>query len=178
MTGAGLVAYTIRPTTHEDADALQALVGGVALERRYLGATQPFTLEQTRGYLAHVEAGRGIALVATDGRRLLGWVDIVQGEYEGLRHFGRLGMGVTADARGHGIGPALLHEALRRGFARFDRIELEVFASNTRAHALYLRVGFVEEGRRRRARVLDGTTDDILMMGLLREEWAASARSA
>lgn len=165
--------FTIRATTTEDAPALQALVGDVALERRYLGATQPFTLEQTRDYLAHVVTGRGIALVATDGTRLLGWVDVLSGPYEGLTHYGRLGMGVAADARGRGIGAALLQEALRRGFARFERIELEVFASNVRAHALYLRQGFVEEGRRRRARIIDGTTDDILMLGLLRDEWTA-----
>lgn len=161
----------IRATTADDAEALQALVGAVALERRYLGATQPFTLEQTRGYLAHVQASGGVALVADVDGRLVGWVDILPGPFEGLTHYGRLGMGVVADARGQGIGPALLMEALRQGFARFARIELEVFASNTRAHALYRRTGFVEEGRRRAARILDGVTDDILMLGLLREEW-------
>lgn len=168
------MSLEIRPTTLEDVDALQGLVGSVALERRYLGATVPFTVEQTRAYVAHVQAGGGVALVAVHGNRLLGWVDIMQGEYEGLRHFGRLGMGVAADARGRGIGHALLQEALRLGFERFERIELEVFASNTRALALYLRAGFVEEGRRRRARVLDDTTDDILMLGLLREERLAA----
>ena len=171
------MTFEIRPTTPADAEALQALVGAVALERRYLGATQPFTVEQTRGYSAHVREGNGVALVAVQGNRLLGWVDIMQGEYEGLRHWGRLGMGVAPDARGRGIGSTLLREALRLGMARFDRIELEVFASNTRAHALYLRLGFVEEGRRRRARVIDGTVDDILILGLLREEWMATLRA-
>lgn len=171
------MTFEIRPTTPADAEALQALVGAVALERRYLGATQPFTVEQTRGYIAHVREGNGVALVAVQGNRLLGWVDIMQGEYEGLRHWGRLGMGVAPDARGRGIGSTLLREALRLGMARFDRIELEVFASNTRAHALYLRLGFVEEGRRRRARVIDGTVDDILILGLLREEWMATLRA-
>ena len=172
------MSVEVRATTPDDAEALQGLVGAVARERRYLGATEPFTVEQTRAYLAHVRAGQGVALVAAHGNRLLGWIDVVQGEYEGLRHFGRLGMGVAADARGRGIGQALLQEALRLGFARFDRIELEVFASNARAHALYLRVGFGEEGRRRRARVIDGTTDDILMLGLLREEWLARTHSS
>jgi RimJ/RimL family protein N-acetyltransferase len=164
----------VRATTAEDAEALQALVGAVALERRYLGATQPFTLEQTHGYLAHVQASGGVALVADVDARLVGWVDVLSGPFEGLTHYGRLGMGVAADARGQGIGRALLLEALRQGFERFTRIELEVFASNTRAHALYRRAGFVEEGRRRAARILDGVTDDILKLGLLREEWKPS----
>lgn len=160
----------IRPTTDEDVAALNALVTAVARERRYLGSTEGFTLDQTRAYLAHVRA-RGLALGAVDGDRLVGWVDVLCGEFEGLTHCGRLGMGVAADARERGIGRALLTRALDDGFRSFERIELEVFASNTRAIALYRRLGMVEEGRRRCARKLDDSCDDILMFGLLREEW-------
>ena len=49
------------------------------------------------------------------------------------------------------------------------RIELEVFASNERAVRLYQSEGFMLEGRKRRARILDGTEDDILIMALCRE---------
>jgi len=168
----GTTECLIRDTTADDVGALQALVERVALERAYLYATTGFTVEQTAGYLAHVRAGDGVALVATDGARLLGWIDIAPGDFEGLAHAGRVGMGVAIEARGRGIGRALLHEALRRGFERFHRIEIEVFASNSRAHALYRRLGFVEEGRRRQAWRLDGKSNDIVVLGLLRHEWA------
>jgi RimJ/RimL family protein N-acetyltransferase len=57
-----------------------------------------------------------------------------------------------------------LREAPRQGFTR---IELEVFESNARAIALYERRGFVHEGRKRAARILDGRTEDVLCMAWL-----------
>lgn len=44
------------------------------------------------------------------------------------------------------------------------RVELEVFASNTAAIALYEKLGFVVEGRKSRARKVDGAYDDDLIM--------------
>ncbi|AMY08093.1 Putative phosphinothricin acetyltransferase YwnH [Luteitalea pratensis] len=162
----------IRPATDADVSALNALVTAVSRERAYLGSTEGFTLEQTQGYIAHLRQSNGIALVAIDGDRLLGWIDIARGPFEGLTHYGRLGMGVAPDSRGQGLGRLLLERALDEGFGMgLDRIELEVFASNVRAVELYRRTGFVEEGNRRSARKLDGVYDDILMFGLLRHEW-------
>ena len=167
----------IRPTTDDDVAALQALVEAVCRERRYLGSTTGFSIEQTRAHLTHVWATRGVALVAvdTDGR-LVGFLDITQGPYEGLTHYGRLGMGLAPSARDRGLGHALLMRALDEGFRVFDRIELEVYSSNERAIALYRALGFVEEGRRRRARRLDGLEEDIVMMGLLKSEWPRTSR--
>jgi hypothetical protein len=46
------------------------------------------------------------------------------------------------------------------------RIDLEVFSSNQAAIALYRRYGFTIEGRRRKARHVDGLWDDIILMAL------------
>ena len=165
------MAIVIRDATLDDAPALNALVTTVARERRYLGSTEGFTLEQTLGYLSRLQEGNEVSLVAEDDGRIVGWVDVTRGPFEGLTHCGRLGMGVAPDARGMGVGTALLVRALDRGFRTLERIELEVFASNVRACDLYRRMGFVDEGRRRGARKLDGAYDDILMMGMLRGEW-------
>jgi RimJ/RimL family protein N-acetyltransferase len=48
-----------------------------------------------------------------------------------------------------------------------ERIELDVFASNKAAIALYLKLGFVTEGVKRRARKLDGEYDDNVFMALI-----------
>lgn len=161
----------IRATTEDDVEGLSALVTAVARERTFLGTTEGFPVEQTRGYLAHVRQSDGVALVAVDGGRVVGWLDIARGPFEGLTHYGRLGMGLAPDWRGRGLGRRLLTQALDAAFAKgFERIELEVFASNTQAVGLYRSVGFIEEGRRRCARKLDGSCDDILMFGLLRDE--------
>jgi len=167
----------IRPTTDADAADVNALVTAVARERAYLLATEGFTLEQTRAYLADLRDAGGVALVAVEDARIVGWVDITPGPFEGLTHCGHVGMGLAPGARGRGIGRALLARALDDAFTSFERIELEVLASNTRAERLYRRCGFVEEGRRRRARYLDGTFDDFVLYGLLRDEWLARAIS-
>jgi RimJ/RimL family protein N-acetyltransferase len=46
----------------------------------------------------------------------------------------------------------------------FTRIQLEAFATNARAIALYRKVGFVDEGVRRQALCIDGVfIDEVLM---------------
>ncbi|WP_067338344.1 GNAT family N-acetyltransferase [Stappia indica] len=60
------------------------------------------------------------------------------------------GIAVTQEARGAGVGRALLAEILdiaRRAGKR--AVRLDVIDTNPRAKALYLRCGFVEEGQRR-----------------------------
>ena len=47
-----------------------------------------------------------------------------------------------------------------------ERVELEVFASNTGAINLYRQLGFVVEGTKKRARKLDGEYDDDVLMAL------------
>ncbi|MEU4171733.1 GNAT family N-acetyltransferase [Streptomyces sp. NPDC026665] len=76
-----------------------------------------------------------------------------------------LGLAVADDARGAGVGRALLRaagEEARRQGAR--RITLRVLGHNTPARALYESEGFVVEGILPGEFLLDGTyVDDVLM---------------
>lgn len=74
---------------------------------------------------------------------------------------------------GQGIGTEATRCLVQYGFSHLnlERIWLRVFATNERALRLYQKVGFQVEGRLRRAARLPGLTDDIILMGLLREEW-------
>lgn len=47
-----------------------------------------------------------------------------------------------------------------------ERIELDVFASNKPAIALYEKLGFTREGIKRGARKIDGVSDDVVLMAL------------
>jgi RimJ/RimL family protein N-acetyltransferase len=53
----------------------------------------------------------------------------------------------------------------------YERIWLDTWATNERAIRCYKAVGFVEEGRQRRHIYFDGHYVDVVLMGLLREEW-------
>jgi ribosomal protein S18 acetylase RimI-like enzyme len=77
-------------------------------------------------------------------------------------------MGLLAEARGRRVGSRLLRSAIARCRERgIEKIELQVLASNRPARALYRKFGFKQEGRRVRARKLDGKYDDVVLMGKL-----------
>jgi len=56
-----------------------------------------------------------------------------------------------------------------------NRVELNTFDFNDRAQKCYLKVGFKEVGRRRKARFIDGEYRDDIIMDILKEEWLAKS---
>src|SRR5262245_31698309 len=125
---------TLRPSTPDDAPGLCACVDAVARERRYLGNVRGFTVEETRSFLASFADSAGVQLVALAEAAVVGWCDVTPLPFEGMRHVGRLGMGLLPAYRGQGLGRQLLREVLRRVFAKdLLRVELEVFVSNVAA---------------------------------------------
>ncbi|MEV5340511.1 GNAT family N-acetyltransferase [Streptomyces sp. NPDC052676] len=75
------------------------------------------------------------------------------------------GLAVAEEARGKGVGHALLRAAVEDARARgFRRITLRVLGHNAPARALYASEGFVVEGVQPEEFFLDGTyVDDVLM---------------
>ena len=158
----------LQDTCEADAEALAALVDSVARERRYLAATVGFSVEGTRAFISSVRASAGVHVVMIASDEIIGWCDIVPHSYEGMKHVGRLGMGIRRDFRGRGFGQKLLAVAVQKAFSSgIERIELEVFASNQSAIRLYETSGFRLEGRKLAARKLDGVTDDLLLYAML-----------
>src|SRR5437588_3373288 len=156
----------IVPTRAQYAEGFNAVVDAVARERRYIGFVEGPSLQSTREFVRSILGGAGIQLLAVnpnDG--VVGWCDIVRNPREGFRHVGRLGMGLLAGYRGRGLGRQLVAQAVRAARqAGLERVELEVFASNERAIALYRALGFVTEGIKRRARKLGGHYEDNVFM--------------
>lgn len=148
----------------------QAVVDSVARERRYLGSIDGFPMEKASKFILDVLGGAGIQYFALDGEKVVGWCDIIRHQFIGCEHVGVLGMGVLEPYRGRGIGGSLLATAIDAAFRfGFSKIELEVFSTNSGAIALYDKSGFVVEGVRKRSRILDGITEDIVCMALFRE---------
>jgi RimJ/RimL family protein N-acetyltransferase len=54
-----------------------------------------------------------------------------------------------------------------------ERVSLNVFLSNERAVRSYEKAGFQREGIERQNTHRDGKTEDVLYMGILRQEWLA-----
>ena len=155
----------VRRGTLEDAEGLRRCLDAVARERKWLAFLEAPPLEGVRAFLS---LNSPLQFVAERQGEIVGWCDVTPSQREGFRHSGVLGMGLQPAFRGRGLGRRLVCETIDCAHeAGLTRIELEVLASNEGAIALYERVGFVHEGRKRAARLLDGRSEDILCMALI-----------
>jgi ribosomal protein S18 acetylase RimI-like enzyme len=163
MTPANIV---VRPIRHADVGGFRACVNAVARERKYLAFLEPFPIEQMTAFVAcNIEHGNP-HFVAEDAGRIVGWCDVRREAAHSYAHVGHLGMGLLPEYRGRGLGERLIRAALDASpGARFERVELSVYATNARARALYEKVGFVLERTRVRGRKVDGVYDDVHIMG-------------
>jgi ribosomal protein S18 acetylase RimI-like enzyme len=163
----------LRESAPEDAESFRACLDAVARERRWLAFLEAPPLAEVRAFLERHRRLGMVQLVAAEGARVVGWCDVIPKDVDGFRHSSDLGMGLLPGYRRRGLGRALLEGTLERARAKgLLRVELEVYASNGTAIALYERCGFRHEGRRRRARLLDGAYEDVVEMALLFNEAA------
>lgn len=162
----------IVPTTDEHVEGLNRCLDVVAREGRYLGLLQAPPVEDSRAFVRGVREAGGISLVAVDAvGQVVGWCDVRRRPLEMFRHVGTLGIGMLPEARGQGLGRRLMQAAIEAARTHgVERIQLGVFASNTRAIALYESLGFVREGLKRRAGKFQGRYDDDVLMALFLDE--------
>lgn len=165
----------IVPIRAEHVEGYHAALDAVARERRYLAFLEAPSLDATRAFVSLVLTGQLIQHVAIDAGRVVGWCDVIVSDRETTRHGGMLGVGIVADNRGRGLGARLMRSVMTAARdSGLVRIALQVRADNTRAIALYERLGFRHEGRLRRHLRIDGVDYDTLTMAILMDEAAAT----
>jgi len=116
------------------------------------------------------EGSAAISLVAELAGDVVGCLGLhpVEGKVR-RHHVAGLGLSVSADAQGQGVGSALMRAGLDYAdrWAQILRIELNVYTDNHRAIALYRRFGFEPEGTHRAYALRDGQYVDSLSMARL-----------
>ena len=143
----------------------RAAVEEVAAEKEYLGRVTLPPFDPERALPTRMLEQDLPMYCALDGGRVVGWIDIIPADIPECAHRGTLGMGVLASHRGGGIGRRLIEAALGHApRSGLTKVELTVFASNTRAAALFRKSGFSEIGISRDYRRLDGIVYDALLM--------------
>ena len=139
----------IRPARPADASAFRAHLAEVAGERRYIRTEEVrWRVREGRRRFRRSWAPNQAHLLALAGDAVIGSLSIVREEHPVTRHVAGLGMSVSRERRGKGVGSALLAEAFRWAqWAGIEKVALTVYPHNDAAIALYRKFGFVEEGR-------------------------------
>lgn len=111
---------------------------------------------------AHLQIAR---IVMRDGEKVLGWAALSPVSKRNVyRGVAELTVAVTENARGWGVGHALLEalidESERNGIWT---LQASIFPENTASVKLHLRCGFREVGRRERIASLNGVWRDTLL---------------
>ncbi len=165
----------IRLATPGDAGALRAHAMELFRTSEH-GVVQPdeaAPLERFREKLEAGEHAKGwaifVAVPTDDPSVIVGDVGLYPESKRKIAHNATLGIGLVPAWQGVGLGRTLMEITIgwARTHAALRRIELQVFATNGRAIALYESLGFVREGLHP-ARVIepDGRAIDEIRMGL------------
>ena len=158
----------ILPIEEEHIEGFRSVLDAVAKERRYLAFLEAPSLEETRGFVRRNISKGYPQVVALLDEKVVGWCDILPIDRPAMSHGGVLGVGVLREHRGRGIGTALIRAAIEKAEAAgLSRIELTVRERNVGAIALYERLGFIQEGTKRKAVRVDGAYEDLICMGRL-----------
>lgn len=105
-------------------------------------------------------------LVAEQDAMLVAFLGAMGSSVPRTSHAAYIALGVLRSWWGRGVATDLLGEVLRWApTVGVTRLELSVMTTNTRAIALYKRMGFQVEGRRRRAYMINGVPVDDHFMG-------------
>lgn len=99
-----------------------------------------------------LENDNSLLLVAKQGNKILGNIDITGGKREMTKHTAIIGMGLLKEWRNAGLGTALLNEGIQwaRQNPLLEKLWLQVFAQNTPAIRLYKNAGFEVSGIQKR----------------------------
>ena len=161
---------TIVPIAEAHIRGYHEAVDRVARERRYLAFLEALPLEKSEAFVRENIAQANPHVVALVDGQVVGWCDICRIGRPVYAHGGVLGMGIVEEHRGKGIGEALMRAALDLAQkCGLSRVELTVRADNERAIALYRKLGFIDEGVKRKAIFVDGRYLDVVTMAVLFE---------
>ncbi|MAS35043.1 MAG: RimJ/RimL family protein N-acetyltransferase [Anaerolineaceae bacterium] len=167
---------TLRPVRREDLPLLNAFNNDVEVELASGGdppMPQPLPMLEAEYEQQWAKGGRDNAsfVIEADGKCIGGCALF---DMDHTAHTAQLGI-IIGDkeywGRGYGRDAVrtLVHYAFR--YRNFRRVWLRVHANNERGMRAYRAAGFVEEGRLRQHVYSDGSYDDMVYMGVLREEW-------
>jgi RimJ/RimL family protein N-acetyltransferase len=108
-----------------------------------------------------------------DGK-LVGWLGTTGiDKNAGVFSYG-ITIGGDFQRSGHATDAIILLLRYMFGERRFHKCDVDMYAYNTASLKLHKKLGFIEEGRRRRRQFFAGEYHDLVLMGMTIEEYAAA----
>lgn len=158
----------IRKVTLVDAKAVVAVLNSVILEGKYTALTNPFTEEEERAFIASL-GSRSAMFVAEVNTKIVG-IQVIEPDAlvhyaDSMQHVATVGTWVQAEFRGYKIGCRLAEASFT--FARdkkYEKIAIQVIATNERALRFYGNLGFEKTGIARKHVKLKGRCHDAVYM--------------
>jgi RimJ/RimL family protein N-acetyltransferase len=167
----------LRPLEQSDADIMHLDYHNDMEIRRLTGVQRPITLEQIRTYIDKVNSDPNraqFAICRQDNNEFIG--DIALNEIEStFNRSANLRIAIATHHTGQGFGTEAIRLLLDYGFGfrNLHRVELDVYTINPRALKVYEKVGFVQEGVKRKNWYYNHKYYDSIMMSILAEEFRA-----
>ena len=138
----------------------------------HLATAWPTSLSETRAWWAAAREGPGVVLaIETLAGELVGGCDIRDVDPRSRSAWLGIFIGLPFHDRGYGTEAVRLLCRFAFREMNLQRMALDVYVTNPRARHVYQRIGFKEEGILRRAHFEDGHHVDVVVMGLLAEEF-------
>ena len=136
--------------------------------------TEEDTLSFIRSALEQFSENRGFATGIWNGPRLAGTVGVHRIDWINRRV--EIGYWLGREYEGRGIMTDACRAVLTHLFRELElhRIEIRCAAANLRSAAIAKRLGFTLDGTLREAQFVGGRYHDLLVFGMLRQDWTPS----
>jgi len=162
----------LRPIKIEDLDQYYMLLNSTSPEcDKFVGGKKTITKEQFTNYVNRIttDTSREDYFILNNGE-IIGEVVLNEMSDNGGAN---IRIAIYQDSNfNKGFGRKAMSQVIHRGFneLKLHRIELQVYAFNTRAIHVYEQLGFKKEGTLRDLLKLDGQYHDAIIMSMLENE--------
>lgn len=157
---------TFKPIATEDEIKFLNEVRNECAEK-FLHDSTTYTLQETTQWVLTLKTPY---YIVSDGNQSIGYFRT--SNYSKVNKNMYIGMDIHKSRRGKGLAYESYKRFIPYVFYYYDlnKVSLEVLATNERAIALYLKLGFFSEGLKREEVLKDGRYVDSLLMSLLASE--------
>lgn len=172
ITLANHQVLSIREAQVSDAEELIRIIKEIADESEHLSFDSSefnISLEEERILLGkHAKSENQVYFVAIIEEKIIGFIKLNASHKKRIRHIGEFGMAVLKNYWNLKIGTHLLTTLIKWAKENkiIRKIDLDVNEHNKNGIALYKKLGFEIEGRRKRGGLFNGEFKDLILMGL------------